>query len=401
MSAAALQRHGYSVAALRALARKRLPRMVFDMVDGAAGDEITMRANEAALAAFELSPKLLEGAPTREQSVELFGAKLRSPVIIGPTGLAGLLWPHAELAAARAAARFGTIYCTSHASTATMEEIGAATPGPKWMQIFLYKDRGLTAEFTARAAAAGYKGLILTVDNQVMAGRDRDARNGMSFPLRWGPRSMFDFLSRPGWLLRMAQTPSPTFVNYGKRTSIIAFGALMKEQLDPDVDWSDVDRLRTQWRGPLLIKGLLHPDDAREAVSRGADGVIVSNHGGRQLDGAVASIRALPRVVEAVGGRAPILIDGGFRRGVDVVKALALGARAVMIGRPHLWGVACAGEDGVFCVLELFQREIDRALALGGWDEIGKLDASIFFSGEPAAAARGANFQASSRPFQC
>jgi isopentenyl diphosphate isomerase/L-lactate dehydrogenase-like FMN-dependent dehydrogenase len=390
MSAAALQRHGYSVAALRALARKRLPRMVFDMVDGAAGDEITMRANEAALAAFELSPKLLEGAPTRDQSVELFGAKLRSPVIIGPTGLAGLLWPHAELAAARAAARFGTIYCTSHASTATMEEIGAATPGPKWMQIFLYKDRGLTAEFTARAAAAGYKGLILTVDNQVMAGRDRDARNGMSFPLRWGPRTMFDFLSRPGWLLRMAQTPSPTFVNYGKRTSIIAFGALMKEQLDPDVDWSDVGRLRKQWRGPLLIKGLLHPDDAREAVSRGADGVIVSNHGGRQLDGAVASIRALPRVVEAVGGRAPVLIDGGFRRGVDVVKALALGARAVMIGRPHLWGVACAGEDGVFCVLELFQREIDRALALGGWDGIGKLDASIFFAGEPAAAARGA-----------
>ncbi len=390
MSAAALQRHGYSVAALRALARKRLPRMVFDMVDGAAGDEITMRANEAALAAFELSPKLLEGAPTRDQSVELFGAKLRSPVIIGPTGLAGLLWPHAELAAARAAARFGTIYCTSHASTATMEEIGAATPGPKWMQIFLYKDRGLTAEFTARAAAAGYKGLILTVDNQVMAGRDRDARNGMSFPLRWGPRSMFDFLSRPGWLLRMAQTPSPTFVNYGKRTSIIAFGALMKEQLDPDVDWSDVDRLRKQWRGPLLIKGLLHPDDAREAVGRGADGVIVSNHGGRQLDGAVASIRALPRVVEAVGGRAPVLIDGGFRRGVDVVKALALGARAVMIGRPHLWGVACAGEDGVFCVLELFQREIDRALALGGWDGIGKLDASIFFAGEPAAAAAGA-----------
>jgi isopentenyl diphosphate isomerase/L-lactate dehydrogenase-like FMN-dependent dehydrogenase len=387
MSAAALQRHGYSVAALRALARKRLPRMVFDMVDGAAGDEITMRANEAALAAFELSPKLLEGAPTRDQSVELFGAKLRSPVIIGPTGLAGLLWPHAELAAARAAARFGTIYCTSHASTATMEEIGAATPGPKWMQIFLYKDRGLTAEFTTRAAAAGYKGLILTVDNQVMAGRDRDARNGMSFPLRWGPRSMFDFLSRPGWLLRMAQTPSPTFVNYGERTSIIAFGALMKEQLDPDVDWSDVDRLRKQWRGPLLIKGLLHPDDAREAVGRGADGVIVSNHGGRQLDGAVASIRALPRMVEAVGGRAPVLIDGGFRRGVDVVKALALGARAVMIGRPHLWGVACAGEDGVFCVLELFQREIDRALALGGWDGIGKLDASIFYSGAQAASS--------------
>ncbi len=378
-----LERKGYSVDALRALARKELPRTLFDMVDGAAGNEITLRNNEAALAAIELVPTLLAGAPTRDQSVELFGVRLPSPLIIGPTGLAGLLWPHAELAAARAAARFGTIYCTSHASTATIEEIGAATPGPKWMQIFLYKDRGLTAEFAARAAAAGYQGLILTVDNQVMAGRDRDARNGMSFPLRWGPRSVGDFLSHPAWLLRMRETPSPTFVNYGRRTSIDAFGALMNEQLDPDVSWSDVERLRRQWRGPLLLKGLLHPGEAREAVNCGADGVIVSNHGGRQLDGAVASIRALPGIVEAVGGRAPLLVDGGFRRGIDVIKALALGARAVMIGRPHLWGVACAGEDGVFWVLELFRREIDRALALGGWDGVAKLDPSIFFESGP------------------
>jgi isopentenyl diphosphate isomerase/L-lactate dehydrogenase-like FMN-dependent dehydrogenase len=379
MDKASLERKGYSVAALRALAHKALPRTLFDMVDGAAGDEITLRNNEAALAAIELVPTLLAGAPKRDQSVELFGLRLPSPVIIGPTGLAGLLWPHAELATARAAARFGTIYCTSHASTATLEAIGAAAPGPKWMQVFLYKDRGLTAEFAARAAAAGYQGLVLTVDNQVMAGRDRDARNGMSFPLRWGPRSLGDFLSHPAWLLRMRETPSPTFVNYGERTSISAFGALMNEQLDPDVSWGDVERLRGQWRGPLLLKGVLHPGEAREAINRGADGIIVSNHGGRQLDGAVASIRALPGVVEAVGGRAPVLVDGGFRRGVDVVKALALGARAVLIGRPHLWGVACAGEDGVFWVLELLRREIDRALALGGWDGVAKLNPSIFF----------------------
>jgi isopentenyl diphosphate isomerase/L-lactate dehydrogenase-like FMN-dependent dehydrogenase len=379
MDIAALRRKGYSVAAMRALARKRLPRMLFDMVDGAAGDEITMRRNEAALAAIELVPKLLEGAPRRDQSVELFGVKLPSPVIIGPTGLAGLLWPHAELAAARAAARFGTIYSTSQASTATIEEIGAATPGPKWMQVFLYKDRGLTAEFAARAATAGYKALILTVDNQVTAGRDRDARNGMSFPLRWGPRGMIDFMSRPGWLMRMARTPSPTFVNYGERTSIGAFGPLMAEQLDPAVGWSDVDWLRKQWRGPLAIKGLLHPDEAREASRRGADAVIVSNHGGRQLDGAIPSIVALPAIVDALEGATPVLIDGGFRRGVDVVKALALGARAVLIGRPHLWGVACAGEEGVLWVLELYRREIDRALALGSWDSIAKLDPSVIF----------------------
>jgi L-lactate dehydrogenase (cytochrome)/(S)-mandelate dehydrogenase len=389
MDSADLQRQGYSVAALREIARGILPPMLFDMVDGAAGDEITMRNNERALAEIELAPKLLAGAATRDQTRELFGVKLTSPVIIGPTGLAGLLWPHAELAAARAAASFGTIYTTSHASTSTIEEIGAASQGAKWMQVFLYKDRGITADFTARAAAAGYRGLVLTVDNQVVAGRDRDARNGMSFPLRWSARNLLDFASRPGWLMRMSRTPSPTFVNYGARASIGAFGPLMVEQLDPDIGWSDVDWLRNQWRGPLLIKGLLRADEAREARARGVDAVIVSNHGGRQLDGAVATIRALPAIADAVGDAMPVLVDGGFRRGIDVVKALALGARAVMIGRPHLWGVACAGEEGVLWTLELFRREIDRALALGGWDGIARLDRSIFF--ENVAAAGGAN----------
>ena len=379
MDAARLQRQGYSIAALREMARRILPRMVFDMVDGAAGDEITMQNNERALAEIELAPKLVAGAPTRDQTVELFGVKLTAPVIIGPTGLAGLLWPHAELATARAAARFGTIYTTSHASTSTIEEIGASSQGAKWMQVFLYKDRGITADFAARAAAAGYQGLVLTVDNQVLAGRDRDARNGMSFPLRWSARNMLDFASRPGWLMRMSRTPKPTFVNYGARTSIGAFGPLMIEQLDPDIGWRDVDWLRKQWRGPLLVKGLLRADEAREARARGADAVIVSNHGGRQLDGAVAAIRALPAIADAVGGAMPVLVDGGFRRGIDVVKALAFGARAVMIGRPHLWGVACAGEEGVLWALELFRREIDRALALGGWDGVAKLDRSIFF----------------------
>jgi L-lactate dehydrogenase (cytochrome)/(S)-mandelate dehydrogenase len=385
MDLADLQRHGYSVSALREMAKRILPRMLFDMVDGAAGDEITMRNNERALAEIELAPRLLAGAPTRDQTSELFGVKLTAPVIIGPTGLAGLLWPHAELATARAAARFGTIYTTSHASTSTIEEIGAASPGPKWMQVFLYKDRGITADFTARAAAAGYQGLVLTVDNQVVAGRDRDARNGMSFPLRWSARNVFEFASHAGWLMRMTQTPNPTFVNYGARTSAGAFGPLMIEQLDPDIGWKDVDWLRRLWRGPLLIKGLLRVDEAREARARGADAVIVSNHGGRQLDGAVATIRALPAIADAVGGTMPVLVDGGFRRGVDVVKALAFGARAVMIGRPHLWGVACAGEEGVLWTLELLRREIDRALALGGWDGVAKLDRSIFFEGVAAS----------------
>jgi L-lactate dehydrogenase (cytochrome)/(S)-mandelate dehydrogenase len=372
-----LQRRGYSVRALREMARQRLPQMVFDMVDGAAGDEITMRRNEAALAEIAFAPRFLDGAPRRDQSVELLGLKLPSPVILGPTGLAGLLWPKAEVAAARAAAKFGAIYTTSHASTVSLEEIAASAPGPKWMQVFLFRDRAITAEFADRARDAGYQGLVLTIDNQVTAGRDRDLHNGMTFPLRLAPGNMVDLLGHPGWLLRMRSTPRPTAVNYAARiVGIGGFGRLMGEQLDPAVDWRDFDWLRGRWRGPMVVKGLLHPDEARQAQARGADAVVVSNHGGRQLDGALASIEALPFIVEAVGDKIPVLVDGGFRRGVDVIKALALGARAVLIGRPHLWGVACAGEAGVAWVLELYRREIDRALALGGWDGTGKLDRS-------------------------
>ena len=376
----ALRRRGYSVHALRELARRRLPKVLFDMVDGGAGDENTLRRNESALREIEILPKVLAGAPRRDQSIELFGVRLPSPLLIGPTGLAGLLWPHAELATARAAARFGTIYSTSHASTATLEDIARETPAAKWMQVFLYKDRGLTADFIARAAAAGYAGLILTVDNQAPAIRDRDLRNGMSFPLRFDLASLAGFALRPGWLWRMRATPSPTFVNYGARASIGSFGPLMNEQLDPDIGWRDVEWVRGLWKGPLILKGLLHPDEAREARARGVDAIVVSNHGGRQLDGAAPSIAALPAVVDAVGAEMPVLVDGGFRRGIDVVKALALGARAVLLGRAQLWGVAAAGEEGVFWTLDLLRREIDRALALGGWDDLTRLDRSAIVS---------------------
>lgn len=378
-----LQRIGYSVHALRQEARRRLPRMLFDMVDGAAGDEITLRRNESDIAALEVVPKVLTGAATRKQSVELFGHRLPSPVIIGPTGLAGLLWPHAELCAARAANRFGTIYTTSHASTSTIEEIGAATAGPKWMQVFLYTDRALTAEFIARAQQTGYAGLVLTVDNQVMAVRDRDARNGLMFPMRLRARGLADMASHPGWLMRMRKAPNPTFVNYDKFTSIGAFGPVMQKLLDPGASWKDVEWVRGLWKGPMILKGILHPDEARQAEAMGIDAIVVSNHGGRQYDSAVSGIRALAPVVDAVGGKTVVLVDGGFRRGADVVKALALGARAVLIGRPQLWGVACAGEEGVHWVLDMFAREIDRAMALGGWDDIQQLDRSIFANPSP------------------
>ena len=199
----------------------------------------------------------------------------------------------------------------------------------------------------------------------------------MSFPARWTTRRVYQIGVRPRWMWRMRATPSPSFVNYGANFAPAAFGPLMVDQLDPDIGWRDVEWLRGLWRGPLILKGLLHPEEARRACGAGVDAVIVSNHGGRQLDGAIPSIAALPGIVDAVEGAIPVLVDGGFRRGVDVLKAIALGARAVLLGRPHLWGVAVAGEEGVLHVLEMFRREIDRAMALGGWDDLGRLNRDV------------------------
>ena len=374
-----LERKGYSVAALRALAHKELPRMLFDMVDGAAGDEITLRNNEAALAAIELVPNLLAGAPKRDQSVELFGVRLPSPVIIGPTGLAGLLWPHAELATARAAARFGTIYCTSHASTATHR-------GDRRRDAGAEMDAGLSLQGSRpnrRIRRSRRSGRLQGSHPHCRQSGDggarprRAQRHELSVAL--GPRSIGDFLSHPAWLLRMRETPSPTFVNYGARTSIGAFGAADERAARPG---RHLERRRLAARAMARAaapQGSVAPgrgargDQSRRRCASSSPTMAGASSTARSRRS--ARCRA---IVEAVGGRAPVLVDGGFRRGIDVVKALALGARAVMIGRPHLWGVACAGEDGVSLGLELFRREIDRALALGGWDGIAKLDRECF-----------------------
>ena len=372
-----LARRAHGVADLRRLARRRLPRMVFDFVDGGAEDEVTLRRNEAAFAEIELLPKPLNGTTARDQSVELFGDRLSMPVLIGPTGLAGLLWPRGEVAAARAAHAAGTVYTMSHGSTVPIEELARECPGPKWFQNFLYRDRGVSRSFAERAAAAGYRALVLTVDNQVLGQRERDLRNGFTIPPRPTLRGGLGMLRHLPWLVRMARNPLPTFANYaapGERNDIRAVSLQMVRLLDPGVGWKDVDWLRSLWSGPFLIKGVLHPDEARAAIDHGADGIIVSNHGGRQLDGAPAAIRALPAVVGAVDGRVPVLIDGGVRRGADVVRAIALGAAACLIGRPQLWGLAVAGEAGVAHVLEIYRREIDRVMALGGWDGLAAID---------------------------
>ncbi len=394
MRQASFEQRGFNIAELRRMARRRLPRMVFDFCDGGAEDEITRAGNEAGFADWEFLPRPLAGTTVRDQSTLLFGERLALPVIIGPTGLSGMLWPQGELLAARAAGQAGTVYTMSHGSTVSIEDLAARAPGPLWFQNFMYRDRGLTRSFAERAQAAGYRALVLTIDNQVLGQRERDLKNGFVIPPRVSWRSVLDVARALPWALRMARTPL-TFVNYvtDEKRDIVSLAAHIAGLLDPTLNWRDVDWLRGIWQGPLLLKGVLHPDEAKAALDHGVDGVIVSNHGGRQLDGAIAAIRALPAVADAVAGRIPVLLDGGVRRGSHVVKALALGATACTIGRPHLWGLAVAGEAGVARVLEIFRRDIDRVLALGGWDGLAALDRGALAppaSTRPQAPARRA-----------
>jgi L-lactate dehydrogenase (cytochrome)/(S)-mandelate dehydrogenase len=299
-------------------------------------------------------------------------------VLIGPTGLAGMLWPRGEAHAAQAAAAAGTVYTMSHASTVAIEELAGEIDGRLWMQVFLYRDRGLTKTFVERARAAGYRALVVTTDNQMPGWRERDLRNGFTVPLRLTLGNMVDMALHVRWLARMARRPFK-FANYPSDMggSVMSVAARIGGLLNTDIGWKDIEWLRSLWDRPLLIKGILHPEEARRAASLGVSGVIVSNHGGRQLDAVPASLEALPAVLDAVGGRVPVLLDGGVRRGSDVLKALALGARACLIGRPHLWGLASAGRDGVALALEIYRREIDRVMGLCGWSRLEQVDRSV------------------------
>ena len=359
------------------MARRALPRPVFDFADGGAENEYTLRRNEAAYSEAELLPQPLKGVADRDLSVELFGRHLALPVMIGPTGLSGLFWPGGEIAAARAAAAAGTAFCLSHGSTCTIEELAANSVASRWMQVFVYRDRGFTREFIERAAASGFEALVLTTDNKLVGNRERDIRNGFTIPPRFTPLDLAAMAGKLPWLMRMGpRLPKITFANYaslGAKMDISSMAGKLPGLLDQSYSWRDIDWLRGLWKGPFLLKGVLHPKEATEAVARGVDGVIVSNHGGRQLDGVPACLDALPGVVAAVDGRIPVLIDGGVRRGTDIIKALALGASLCLIARPHLFGLAVAGEAGVARVLDILRREIDRSMGLLGVNRIADL----------------------------
>jgi len=378
------RRRGYSIAAMRALAQAALPRPVFDFGDGGAEDERTLRRNEAVFDEVELLPHPLSGAATRDLSVALFGRRLSLPVIVGPTGLAGLFWRDGERCAARAAAAAGTAFCLSHGSVCRLEDVAASDNAPRWMQVFIFRDRGFTRELAERAAAVRYDALVLTIDNQMLGNRERDIRNGFAIPPRFRPADLAGMALKLPWLWRMRnELPRITFGNYvrpGEAADIKTLAGRMAALLDPAMTWTDVEEVRRIWKGPLILKGVLHPAEARAALERGIDGLIVSNHGGRQLNGAPASLDALPAIVEAVAGHIPVLLDGGVRRGSDVAKALALGAAACLIGRPQLWGLAVAGEAGVAHVLEIYRRELDRVMGLCGVARLADIGHDLVFS---------------------
>lgn len=366
-----------NIADFRAASRRILPRPIFDTIDGGAEDEWTLRRNESAFGGVAFVPKTLDGPSARDLSVNLFGHTLKLPVMIGPTALQGLLRPGGEQMSARAAMAAGTGYALSHGSICTIEALAATGVSPRFMQVFVYRDRSFTNEFIDRAEAAGYHGLILTIDNQFGGNRERDIRNGFTIPPKLGAAQVSAMAMKVGWAWRMRNSlRTVSFANYvrdGQPINMRDPKFRLIDMLDPGMTWSDVDDIRKRWKGPFLLKSLVHPDEGRRAVDHGVDGVVVSNHGGRQLDGMISSIEALPGVVDAVRGRIPVLVDGGFRRGADVVKALCLGASAVMIGRPNLWGVAVGGEAGVARVLEIYRSEIDRVMGLLGVSRIADL----------------------------
>ncbi|NTX66318.1 alpha-hydroxy-acid oxidizing protein [Myxococcus sp. CA051A] len=378
-----------SIDDLRQRARRRLPRTVFDYVEGAADDGFTSGANRRGFDRYLFRARALVDVSAVDHSTTLLGENLATPIILGPTGLAGLLAPRGEELAAKAAASRGTVFTLSTMSIGTLEEVAAAAPSPLWFQLYVWKDRSVTRALVERAKAAGYRALCLTVDVPVMGNREQDRRNGFTLPPRVQFSNVMDVLRHLGWVLRMSKSPRATFGNFVDhpsltRTDAVGVARFTNSQFDPSVTWKDVEWLRSIWTGPLVLKGITCAEDARHAVSLGVEAVIVSNHGGRQLDFLPGAIDVLPEVVDAVEGRAEVILDGGIRRGSDVVKAVAMGARACMVGRPFLYGLAADGQAGVELSLDILTSEIDRTLALLGRPRLRELERSALRVDTPA-----------------
>ncbi|MCY1283283.1 L-lactate dehydrogenase [compost metagenome] len=369
---------------LRLLARKRLPRMFYDYVDSGSWTQSTYRANEADFQKMKLRQRVVADIDCRSTASTMLGLPVAMPVAVSPTGGAGFLYADGEIQAARAAAKFGVPYALSIGSQCSLEDVRANTSGPLWFQVSILKDRALLARLIDRARAADCSALILTLDFHVAGQRHVDIKNGVGVPPRLTPTVLLDLLSHPRWCLNMLGTRRRGFGNFIGHVDgvhdVHSFGRWYgQQQFELKLSWDIVDWLRQRWPGKLILKGILDPDDARRAVQVGADAISVSNQGGRQMDGAPSSIEVLPSIVDAVGGRLEVFLDGGVRSGQDVLKALALGARGVLIGRAALYGLAAMGEEGVTRALEIIHKELDHTMAFCGRTSVDQLDTSVLW----------------------
>ena len=357
-----------SIEDLRGAARRRLPRAVFEFFDGGAEDELTLRANQQAFQRVRLLPRVLVNVAEVTTEVEILGKPAKLPIAVAPTGAVGFGWHGGDVAIAKAAAAFGIPYTLSTTATASIERVAREAGGRLWFQAYILKQREFTFKLIERAREAGYEALMITVDLAVGGKRERDLRNHFAIPFRFTPRNLRDFASKPGWALGMLRRGMPVMENLlgytAQAVSAAALASSVGRNYDPTFDWDGLKAIRDAWPRKLILKGVARADDAQRAAALGCDALVVSNHGGRQLDGAAATLDALPAIVKVVN--IPVFVDGGVRRGGDALKAIALGARAVMVGRATLYGACAAGEPGARRALEILKDELERTMRLCG-----------------------------------
>lgn len=366
---------------LKALARRRVPKLFFDYADSGAWTEGTYRANEEDFAGIKLRQRVLVDMSDRSLETTMIGQKVSMPVALAPTGLTGMQHADGEMLAAQAAEAFGVPFTLSTMSICSIEDVASVTTKPFWFQLYVMREREFVLDLIDRAKAAKCSALVLTLDLQILGQRHKDLRNGLSAPPRLTPKHLCMMATRPGWCMKMLGTNRRTFRNIvGHAKSVADLSSLQawtNEQFDPQLSWKDVEWIKERWGGPLILKGILDPEDAKMAAKTGADAIIVSNHGGRQLDGAHSSISMLPRIVEAVGGQIEVHLDGGIRSGQDVLKAIALGAKGTYIGRPFLYGLGALGKEGVTLALDIIRKEMDTTMALCGKRRITEVGRDI------------------------
>ena len=385
----------YNIEDLRNSAQRRLPKGVFEFVDRGSEDEVALRNNRAAFERIKLSPRPLVDVSKRSQAIELFGHSLKMPIAIAPTGTAGLMWYQGELELARAAAAAGIPFTLATGSMTAMEKIAEQAPGRLWFQLYMWPDRSMSHKLVERARLAGFEALVVTVDGVVSGNREYNLRNGFTIPFSYSRRNVVDVMRHPRWMVGvlgryMLGNGMPRYENYPLELKNKITAAPMGKSMmrNDSLNWDDLRVLRKLWPHTLIVKGIMHPRDALQAADCGADAIVVSNHGGRNFDSLAAPIEVLPQVADAVGQRLTVLMDSGVRRGSDVVKALALGAKAVMIGRPTLYGTAVGGEAGAARAIGIFREEIDRALAHLGCISMNALDRSCLVSqADPAGTS--------------